>query len=339
MSTVYDTYDRRLGSLRLSVTDRCNLRCTYCMPEESYQWLKRTMLLSFEELTRVVCMFVHLGVDRVRLTGGEPLLRRDLAKLVVSLKDLGLKDISLTTNGLLLERYQAELFAAGLDRVTVSLDALDAHTFERMSQRRDLSSVLAGLHAVAGRPGLKIDTVLLAGVNDDQILPLLRFAQTIGAELRFIEYMDVGGATHWSREQVVTQEQILAVVEKAYGSVCALDGRGSAPAQRFKAGGGGPIFGVVASVTHPFCRSCDRIRLTADGQLLTCLYQKRGFDLRRRLRLGATDEEIEAELAKIWRLRDDRGAELRAALRKRGPLADVEELQENQHLEMHTRGG
>lgn len=310
----------------------------YCMPEASYSWLKRQLLLTFEELTRLTRLFCRLGVDRVRLTGGEPLLRKDLHLLVRQLKELGLAELALTTNGLLLRKYQSQLFTAGLDRVTVSLDAVDREVFHAMSARDDLDAVLDGLRSVAHRPGLKLDTVVIAGVNDSQIVPLLKLGETMGAEVRFIEYMDVGGATRWRPEQVFSQQQILEVVKREFGAVLPLDGRGSAPAQRFQAAGG-PTFGVIASVTQPFCRACDRARLTADGQLLTCLYGRCGQDLRGLLRDGASDQEVMALLSRRWHDRDDRGAERRTELLQRGPLVEVTELQENPHLEMHTRGG
>jgi cyclic pyranopterin phosphate synthase len=308
------------------------------MPEESYLWLRRQMLLSFEELTRLAGLFQTLGVQRVRLTGGEPLLRKDLPVLVGQLKALGLSELALTTNGLLLSKLQKELFAAGLDRVTVSLDAVDRGVFRAMAGRDDIAAVLEGLSSVAHRPGLKIDSVIVAGLNDSEIIPLLALGCDMGAEVRFIEYMDVGGATRWSAEQVFPQERILEVVAREYGPVAPLMGRGSAPAQRFQARDG-PAFGVIASVTKPFCRACDRARLTADGQLLTCLYGKRGRDVRQLLRNGSSDHEILEVLGALWRGRADRGAEQRVALSQRGPLADVSELQENLHLEMHTRGG
>lgn len=309
------------------------------MPEENYLWLRRQLLLTFEELTRVTRLLQRLGVDRVRLTGGEPLLRKDLHLLVEQLKALDMTEVALTTNGLLLKKQQAALFSAGLDRVTVSLDAVDPEVFRSMSSRDDLSTVLEGLRSVAHRPGLKIDSVIIAGLNDSQVLPLLALGQDIGAEVRFIEYMDVGGATRWRAEKVFSQRQILEVVSQHYGSVEAIQGRGSAPAQRFQALDG-PVFGVIASVSQPFCQACDRLRLTADGQLLNCLYSKHGQDLRMLLREGASDEELLALLGRLWQNREARGAERRQELRQaRGPLADVAELQENVHLEMHTRGG
>ncbi len=308
------------------------------MPEENYQWLRRNLLLTFEELSRLVSIFQEIGVDRIRLTGGEPLLRKDLPTLVRQIKTLGISEIALTTNGVLLASQQRALFEAGLDRITVSLDAVDRSVFQKMSGRDDLDRVLEGLRSIAGRPGLKLDSVVMAGVNDSQILPLLDLGREVGAEVRFIEYMDVGGATAWSKDQVFSQQQILEFVKRATGDVKALPGRGSAPAQRFQMSDG-TVFGVIASVTRPFCRSCDRARVTADGQLLTCLYALRGRSLRELLRQGADDEALLDVLRGIWGRRVDRGAEERAALPDRGPLANKEELQENLHLEMHTRGG
>lgn len=338
MKNTVDKFERPLRSLRLSVTDRCNLRCRYCMPEENYQWLRRNLLLTFEELSRLVSLFQRIGVDRIRLTGGEPLLRKDLPTLVHQIKSLGIKEIAMTTNGVLLAAQKNALFEAGLDRVTLSLDAVDKEVFQKMSGRDDLDRVLEGLRSVAGRPGLKIDSVVMAGVNESQVLPLLNLGREVGAEVRFIEYMDVGGATTWSKDQVFSQKQILDVVEQATGNLEVIPGRGSAPAQRFRMSDG-TVFGVIASVTQPFCRSCDRARLTADGQLLTCLYAIRGRSLRELLRQGADDEAVLDVLRGIWGQRVDRGAEERAALTERGPLANKEELQENVHLEMHTRGG
>ena len=329
---------RPLKVLRLSVTDRCNLRCTYCMPEERYKWLRKNLILTFEELTRLVSVFQRLGVGRVRLTGGEPLLRQDLPELVRQLSGLGLEELALTTNGVMLARHQEELRQAGLQRITVSLDALDPEVFARLSQRDDLHRTLEGIRSVAHSPGLKLDSVILRGKNEDQILPLLDFAATVGAEVRFIEYMDVGGATRWEPDEVFSQDDILEVIEHARGPWQELPGRGSAPASRFQLADG-QIFGIIASTTKPFCRGCDRLRLTADGQLLTCLYSRTGTDLRALVRSGSSDEELELALGRIWSLRDDRGAERRLEVSGRGPLANVAELQENQHLEMHTRGG
>lgn len=308
------------------------------MPEENYKWLRKKLILTFEELTRLVSLFQQLGVEKLRLTGGEPLVRKDLPILVSQLSGLGLKEIALTTNGVLLKRHASELFKAGLSRVTVSLDALDPELFQKMAQRDDLDKVLEGLRSVAHTEGLKMDTVVVNGLNDHQMFPLLELAAEVGAEVRFIEYMDVGGATNWSSDMVLSEERMLERMRAKFGSVEALEGRGSAPARRFRLPGG-QVFGIIASTTKPFCRSCDRARVTADGQLLTCLYSRVGTDLRRWLRGGLEDREIVNRLASLWGMREDRGAEKRLFLEQRGPLADAEELQENLHLEMHTRGG
>lgn len=229
---VFDAFQRPLRNLRLSVTDRCNLRCQYCMPEDEYSWLPQSGVLTFEEVVRTLRIFVSLGVEKVRLTGGEPLLRRDVEKLVAMIAPLpGLRELAMTTNGVLLADKAVALREAGLQRLTVSLDTLDPKTFHMLSRRDDLSRVLQGIDAArrAGFDGLKLDTVVIAGVNDGEIASLLRFAFGIGAELRFIEYMDVGGATHWKKESVVSRAQILATVEREFGPAEPMQ-RDSAPA-------------------------------------------------------------------------------------------------------------
>jgi cyclic pyranopterin phosphate synthase len=338
-----DSFARPLRNLRLSVTDRCNLRCAYCMPEEEYVWLEREHLLTFEELSRLVDVFVSLGVRKVRLTGGEPLLRRDLDALVAQLaRKSAVEDLALTTNGVLLAEQADALRRAGLHRVTVSLDTLDPKRFEQLTRRPGLDRVLAGVEAArrAGFRSLKLDTVVVRGTNDDEVVPLLRFAKSVGAEIRFIEYMDVGGATRWTREQVVPREELLAAVELAFGRATPVADAadGSAPAERFRLADG-TTFGVIASTTAPFCARCDRARLTADGLWLTCLYATRGLDLRGPLRAGASDDELRDRIAPAWRARVDRGAEERLALRDRGVFAAPTRLHDDPHLEMHTRGG
>ena len=337
---ILDTLGRPLGSLRISVTDRCNLRCLYCMPEESYAWLPREDILTFEETALLADLFAEHGATRVRLTGGEPLLRRDIETLVASLASRPwLEDLALTTNGVLLADHAASLRTAGLQRVTVSLDTLQPERFFAMTRRNDLSSVLRGLDAAAaaGFP-LKIDTVLLRGRNDDEVEDLVAFARERGAEIRFIEYMDVGGATGWSLDQVVSREEILARLSAAHGAIETLDGRGAAPAERFRLPDG-TAFGVIASTTKPFCRACDRSRLTADGVWLLCLYAAHGTDLRRPLRAGASIDTLRQMIAAVWRGRADRGAEERRALPARGTFVPLATLKRDSHLEMHTRGG
>lgn len=338
-----DRRGRPLRNLRLSVTDRCNLRCSYCMPEETYGWLPRADLLSFEELASLVDAFSGLGVDKVRLTGGEPLLRRDLPVLVGLLAARPeLRDLALTTNGLLLPELAPALRAAGLGRLTISLDTLDRGRFRELTRRDDLERAHRGIRAAreAGFRGTKLNMVVVRGFNDDELVPMLDFAREQELELRFIEYMDVGGATRWSAEGVVSRAEILARLEDHYGGVkpARETPRASAPAEDFTLADG-TRFGVIASTTAPFCGSCDRSRLTADGQWFTCLYAPGGSDLRGPLRAGAGPEEMRARILGVWSERSDRGAEERLGLTDRTQLAPVEALQANPHLEMHTRGG
>ncbi len=337
---VLDTFDRPLRTLRVSVTDRCNLRCLYCMPEAEYVWLPRADLLSFEEIDRLVGIFVGEGVGRVRLTGGEPLLRRDLPRLVARLAARpGLAERALTTNGVHLAASAAALRGAGLERVTVSLDTLRADRFERLSRSRELPAVLAGIEAATATFGaIKIDTVVIRGENDDELIDLVAFAGRAKAEIRFIEYMDVGGATHWSASRVVPRAEILARLDAALGPVTAIGRPDAAPASRY-ALASGQIVGVIASTTDPFCADCDRARLTADGQLFTCLYATRGVDLRGPLRAAASDADVAAIIRGVWQARADRGAEARLAVEGRTSFIARDALKAQPHLEMHTRGG
>jgi cyclic pyranopterin phosphate synthase len=310
------------------------------MPEREYLWLPRDEILTFEELARLVDAFADLGVDRVRLTGGEPLLRRDLPRLVRLLAETGrLADLALTTNGVLLADHADALRGAGLHRVTVSLDTLDRERFRGLARFDRLDRVLEGIDAAAraGFDSLKIDSVVVRGVNEDEIVALLEFGRRVGAEVRFIEYMDVGGATHWSAERVVPRREILRAVESRFGAATPLPGRGSAPAERF-ALPDGTVFGIVASTTAPFCGACDRSRLTADGIWYLCLYATAGTDLRAVVRSGASREELGRRIASVWSARADRGAEERLGRRDRAPLLATE-LRRDPHLEMHTRGG
>jgi GTP 3',8-cyclase len=334
-----DAFGRPLRSLRVSVTDRCNLRCAYCMPEPHYTWLPRADLLTFEEITRLVGVFTSLGVERVRLTGGEPLLRRDVATLVTELATLRLADLAMTTNGMLLAAQAAALRAGGLHRVTVSLDTLQADRFRKLARVDGLPLVLAGIEAARAAFGeLKLDTVLMRSVNDDELVPLVEFARERGAEIRFIEYMDVGGATGWTPHAVVSRAEMLDRLRAHYGGIEPLPQDTPAPADRFRLPDG-LVVGIIASTTAPFCASCDRARLTADGTLFTCLYAERGLDLRGPLRAGASNETLAALIAPRWAARTDRGAEQRLALEDRRALARADELRRNVHLEMHTRGG
>ena len=337
---IHDTLQRPLANLRLSVTDRCNLRCQYCMPEQDYVWLPREDILQFEEIDRLVDVFLDLGVRKVRLTGGEPLLRKDVPHLVEQLAGKSrIDDLAMTTNGVLLAANVAALKEAGLHRLTVSLDTLQRDRFVRLARYDELDRVLAGIDAAAPLfPGLKIDTVIIRGENDDELIPMLEFARSRAAEVRFIEYMDVGGATRWSWDQVVTRADILATLAQHYGRIEPVGDRGSAPADRFRLPDG-TTFGIIASTTAPFCRDCDRSRLTADGMWYLCLYASRGTDLRAPLRAGATREELAALITRTWQARTDRGAEARLALRDRSPMIPLSSLKRDPHLEMHTRGG
>lgn len=342
---VVDAYDRPLRSLRLSVTDRCNLRCRYCMPEADYVWLPREDILSFEEMATLTGYFADLGVDKVRLTGGEPLLRRDLSRLVrLLVRDRRVTEIALTTNGVLLADQAQELYEAGLHRVTVSLDTLRPERFRRLTGRDEFASVIEGIEAVGkvGFANLKFDTVAIHGFNDDELAALIEFARHYQAEVRFIEYMDVGGANEWRMDKVLSAAAMLDRLSRRYGPITALPERGSAPAQRFLLPDG-TTFGIIPSTTTPFCTHCDRSRLTADGMWLLCLYAMSGTDLGKPLRMGAGPEEMRAIIRSGWAARRNRGAVERKMLEGVGlrdsGLIDIDRLREDPHLEMHARGG
>jgi cyclic pyranopterin phosphate synthase len=341
MTPLLDTRGRALRNVRISVTDRCNLRCGYCMPEEEYVWLPREEILHFEEISRLVDVFIELGVDKVRLTGGEPLLRRDLPALIRLLAAKpALRDLAITTNGVLLAAEAPALRAAGLHRVTVSLDTLRPERFATLTRRNTHADVLAGIAAVprAGFTGTKLDTVVIRGVNDDELGDLIEFGRRVPAEVRFIEYMDVGGATRWSMDQVVSRKEMLEILERGYGRIEPVVEDSTAPADRFRLSDG-TVFGIISSTTAPFCAQCDRSRLTADGLWYLCLYAMRGVDLRGPLRGGASNAQLKALITGVWSARTDRGAEERLALGRRTPLVQIGGLRRDPHLEMHTRGG
>lgn len=291
-----DRYGRVARDLRVSLTDKCNLRCSYCMPEEGLDWLANERLLTDDEVVRLVRIGVErLGIEEVRFTGGEPLVRRGLVDIVRRTRELSADvELSLTTNALGLARTASALKEAGLDRVNVSLDTVRRETFHEITRRDRLADVVAGLEAAydAGLGPVKINAVLLRGVNDDQAAELLGWAIERGYSLRFIEQMPLDAQHGWTRDEMVTADEILAALQAVYDLTPAVEPRGSAPAELFMVDGGPATVGVIASVTRPFCGDCDRVRLTADGQVRNCLFAREESDLRTALRAGASDEEI-----------------------------------------------
>lgn len=334
-----DTYSRDLNDLRISVTDRCNFRCNYCMPLEAYNWIDRKEVLRYEEILRLAKLFIAAGVDKIRLTGGEPLLRKDLERLIEKLSALdGLRGLCLTTNGALLAEKAAVLKAAGLGQINVSLDTLDPEKFKKITQRGDLGSVLDGLSAAKDQrfSSVKINTVVERGVNDDEILDLVEFSRKNRFPIRFIEYMDVGNSNDWNSEKVVTKEEILETIHARYPLREAERNDPSAPSTDYEFSDGGGRFGIIASVTEPFCSACTRARLTADGKLVTCLFSEKGFDLKKLLRTGAADEEIRSAIETVWRGRKDRYSEERLeALHS----PDGYQAKSHQKIEMIQLGG
>lgn len=313
------------------------------MPEAEYTWLPRASILTFEEIDRLVGILAQLGVSKVRLTGGEPLLRQQLDHLVALLaRRPELADLALTTNGIMLGRQAGALKQAGLRRLTVSLDTLRSERFHRFTRSARHADVLAGIAAArgAGFTGTKINSVMIRGFNDDELVDLLEFGRANEVEVRFIEYMDVGGATQWSLDDVLPRREMLERIARRYGAATPLEEgpRSSAPAERF-ALPDGTAFGIIASTTEPFCGTCDRSRLTADGMWLLCLYAASGLDLRSLLRAGAGDAEIAGQVETAWAQRTDRGAEERLGVAGRGALYQIEALRADPHREMHTRGG
>jgi cyclic pyranopterin phosphate synthase len=311
------------------------------MPEEEYVWLPRAEILHFGEMAALVDCFLDLGVDKVRLTGGEPLLRRDLSRFIGMLAAKPrVRDLAITTNGVLLTEQVDALKAAGLHRVTISLDTLRPERFAVLTRRTTHAQVLEGIRATprAGFTGTKLDTVVIRGVNDDELGDLIEFGKTVPAEVRFIEYMDVGGATRWSMDRVVGRNAMLETLERRYGVIEPVLEETSAPADRFRLSDG-TTFGIISSTTAPFCSDCDRSRLTADGTWYLCLYAQHGVDLRGPFRAGASPEELKALITQGWTTRADRGAEERLAMRERAPFIPVGQLRLDPRLEMHTRGG
>jgi cyclic pyranopterin phosphate synthase len=315
-----DTLGRPVRDLRVSVTDRCNFRCIYCMPKEvfgrDYSFLARTDLLTFEEIERVARAFVALGVEKIRITGGEPLVRRDLETLVGLLAGVDGLDLTLTTNGALLAPKARALKEAGLSRVTVSLDSLDDDVFRSMNDVDfPVERVLAGIDAAlaAGLDPVKVNVVVKRGLNEGGILPMARHFHGTGVVLRFIEYMDVGHTNGWRLDDVVPAAEIVAAIDEELQLEPVEPAYRGEVANRWRYRDGGGEIGVISSVTQPFCGDCTRARLSADGQVYTCLFAVKGHDLRALLRGGASDEELAAAVADIWRARTDRYSELRSA--------------------------
>jgi cyclic pyranopterin phosphate synthase len=329
-----DSRGRPLRDLRISVTDRCNFRCAYCMPREvfgpDYPFLAHAEVLSYEEIARLARLFVELGAVKLRITGGEPLVRRELDALVRLLAAIpGVADLTLTTNGYLLGEQAAALAAAGLQRVSVSLDSLDPAVFERMNGvGARVESVLAGIAAAeaAGLSPIKVNAVVQRGVNDHTLADLARHFRGSGHVLRFIEYMDVGTTNGWRLDQVVTAREILAAIDAVFPLEPVGPTYRGEVAQRWRYRDGGGEIGVIASVTQPFCGDCTRARIAADGKLYTCLFATRGFDLRPLMRGGKTDEEILTALRRVWSARDDRYSEIRTSFTSSLPKVEMSHI-------------
>lgn len=315
---LHDTFKRPLHDLRISVIDRCNFRCTYCMPEEHYPqhytFLKTEEWLSFGEIIRLTKLFVQLGVTKVRLTGGEPLLRPDLDKLIAQLNQIPNIDLALTTNGSFLARQAKDLKSAGLSRLSVSLDTLDEKTFEKMNgSKGKVAQVLEGIKKAeeAGFKSLKINVVIQRGVNDHTILDLVKYFKGSGHVIRFIEYMDVGNCNHWESKEVVPSAEIAATINKEFTIEPLEANYFGEVASRYRYKDQTGEIGFISSVTKPFCGSCTRARLSTDGKIYTCLFANGGFDLRAPLREGATDEELLKFIQTVWQKRADKYSENR----------------------------
>jgi len=308
------------------------------MPLDEYKWIERQQVLSFEEIERLVRLFLDFGIAKVRLTGGEPLVRRDLHRLIARLAGVpGLSDISLTTNGALLAEQADALYTAGLRRINVSIDTLNKDRFTALTKRGNLDDVLSGLFAAkrVGMSPIKLNAVIIRGTNDDEILSLVEFARSNGFEMRFIEYMDVGNVNAWILEKTVTKKEILETVHARFPVREVGRAHGSAPAVDYEFIDGAGEIGIIGSVTEPFCSSCTRVRLTADGKLVTCLFAESGFDLKSLIRSGASDDEIRTQVAKIWSGRTDRYSDIRWQQVRSGTY----EARDHKKIEMITLGG
>ncbi len=330
MEMTTDRLGRPLRDLRISVTDRCNFRCLYCMPKEifgrDYRFLRRDQLLSFEEIERLARLFVEHGVEKIRLTGGEPLLRRDVEGLIARLALIPGLDLTLTTNGSLLPAKAKALRDAGLTRITVSLDSLDDTVFRAMNDVDfPVERVLAGIEAAAaaGLSPVKVNMVVRRGMNDESIVPMARFFRESGHILRFIEYMDVGSSNGWRLDDVVPADEVVALIDAELPLEAVEPNYPGEVATRWRYRDGGGEIGVIASVTRPFCGGCTRARLSAEGSLFTCLFAARGHDLRGPLREGASDEEISAAIGGVWGRRADRYSEIRSAATASRPKVEM----------------
>ncbi|MED0703633.1 MAG: GTP 3',8-cyclase MoaA [Bacillaceae bacterium] len=309
---VLDQRHRPLRDLRISVTDRCNFRCTYCMPKEifgdDYQFLPKDHLLTFEEIARLTKIFVELGVKKIKLTGGEPLLRKDVYKLIAMLSKIeGIHDIGLTTNGVYLKKYGSKLYEAGLRRLNISLDAIDDDTFRRLNGR-DVSAktVLANIdYAVSIGFSVKVNMVVQKGVNDHQILPMTEYFKNKGIPLRFIEFMDVGNTNGWNMKDVLIKKDIVKMISSVYSIEPIDENYFGEVAKRYRHQDTGSEIGFITSVSEPFCSSCTRARISSDGKLYTCLYAHEGFDLRDFIRSGKSPEEIKMAIERVWQNRKD----------------------------------
>lgn len=317
-TAVRDRLRRPLRDLRISITDRCNFRCVYCMPKEKfgadYQFLERSALLSFEEITRLARLFTQLGIEKIRLTGGEPLVRRGIERLIAMLSEIPGLDLTLTTNGSLLAKKAAALRTAGLKRVTVSLDSLDDAVFKAMNDvDYPVAKVLEGIDAAAaaGFAPIKINMVVKRGLNEHSVVPMARFFRERGHILRFIEYMDVGVTNGWRMDDVVSAGEIVSMISKEMPLEPADPNYTGEVAERWRYRDGSGEIGVIASVTQAFCRDCTRARISTEGQLYTCLFATSGHDLRKLLRGGASDDELSAAIGKVWTAREDRYSEIR----------------------------
>ena len=333
-----DVFGRPLKDLRISVTDRCDYRCQYCMPLDEYVWIEKQELLNFEEILRLAQLFVSVGVERIRITGGEPLLRRNLDQLIRDLSSIkGLNDLSLTTNGSSLAKWASILEESGLSRINVSLDTLDPKKFNTITKRGRLENVLEGLSTIRNTDitPIKINTVVIREFNENEILDLVEFSRQYGFQARFIEYMDVGNANNWSLERTVSKKEILDRIHSKYPLEALGREKSRAPAVNYRFLDGTGQIGIIGSVTEPFCSSCSRIRLTADGQLITCLFASGGHDIKSLLRNGHTDAQLLEVFSKIWAIRSDRFSDLR----RHNILSDGYHPKDHKKIEMITLGG